>query len=1102
MVRRFIFLLLPVIAAKITLAQVQDNAYTLPSVSGSWNAVCEDTASNSAYLVKHHAIAAHNQWEVFKLDLGSGTNSQSFGSTTDLSTFSSPKILSRGNMLYWINGKDKQVTAFNTSTNSVAWTQLIDRVHDLLFSVTGDTLFIGGDFTQLGAQFNRSIGALNRFTGAVLGWDPSQGGVHDFGVVKCLALNGGKLYAGGLFTVAGKNNLVQIDIAAQTIGGWAPNPNDTVSDLCVAGNRLYAVGKFTALYAQSRLRIGAFSLPSPALVSAVAFSASADDYVKQVEAYNGTLFFSGDFLSLNSQARVRIGSYDAGSNTLSSWNPGLLSSSVKLTRIRNRLYLTDPGGSLFRVYCLAPATPGNFTSSASSVCAGSSSVNFSIPTALYAVSYSWTYSGSGAVISGSGTNVNIDFAANASSGTLSAIAGSYCGAQSAPRSIAITVHPLPDANAGSADTITCFQASLPLNGTSLTPGVNFSWTGPNGFAATGANVFTPMHLPGNYFLSVTDTSTGCLSGDTVQIAIDTVNPNVTLPAQPALITCTAPALLDGASSTPNTGGWWRDVNDTSYTYHADPHSSAQLSNFYFIVQDQHNGCKDSLPFATTLFTDPPNYLLLSHALPTGVTPIDTLSCARDTIHLLGGSDTANTSFSWQALSSGDTLPNPAQLTAPGGYRLHIRRSDNGCADSSLLVFITQDITAPHLSITSNSTLLTCSNDSVQLEAQSLSTNATLSWSGPNGFAGGNPVMAGDTGWYVANVSWNVNGCETIDSIHIAFQPLLMVNAGADTLICRNATLQLAASVQGNQNNLVYSWSNGATSSSTLAQVNDTTMFIVSVSDGQACSGTDTVIVSVPPLMRDSLATFQACDGSGTGTIQAYAAGGIPPYQFSLDGGSFGSSPVFSNVPFGAHVITLMDSLGCTRSDSTLLDQFSNLPQPHFLAASSDMLGDTIVLVDVSNPRPDSVEWLLPAGAQIAGGTLFSPLVVLGDTGSFLFGLRAFYGACTLDTFKLIHVGPLDTSFANAANLNGIDSLWVYPNPNSGQFTLQVELYKKQNVVVQLFDGASVLHFQQNFSETDLISVPIQLSSALPNGNYLLRVIGEYDVRNLVVVLSR
>jgi len=88
-----------------------------------------------------------------------------------------------------------------------------------------------------------------------------------------------------------------------------------------------------------------------------------------------------------------------------------------------------------------PVQPAAFTQSTSSLCAGSSAIPYTIPNDP-SVTYTWTYSGTGATINGSGNAVNVDFADDASSGDLAVTATNGCGTSSA-RSIELTLYSLP-----------------------------------------------------------------------------------------------------------------------------------------------------------------------------------------------------------------------------------------------------------------------------------------------------------------------------------------------------------------------------------------------------------------------------------------------------------------------------------------------------------------------------------------------------------------------------------------------------------------------------------------------------------------------------------
>lgn len=89
----------------------------------------------------------------------------------------------------------------------------------------------------------------------------------------------------------------------------------------------------------------------------------------------------------------------------------------------------------------AGVQPGAFTASNATVYRGQTSVTYTVP-APAAGTLTWSYSGTGATITGSGNSVTVDFAPNATSGILSVTntVSAICGASS-PRSINITVKP-------------------------------------------------------------------------------------------------------------------------------------------------------------------------------------------------------------------------------------------------------------------------------------------------------------------------------------------------------------------------------------------------------------------------------------------------------------------------------------------------------------------------------------------------------------------------------------------------------------------------------------------------------------------------------------
>jgi hypothetical protein len=91
---------------------------------------------------------------------------------------------------------------------------------------------------------------------------------------------------------------------------------------------------------------------------------------------------------------------------------------------------------------LLPVQPGAFTASSAIVCEGDENVEYTV-TNDPSVTYTWDYSGTGEIITGTGNSIDIDFIVGTTDGIVSVYVTNGCG-DSAPRTIDVTVNQRPD----------------------------------------------------------------------------------------------------------------------------------------------------------------------------------------------------------------------------------------------------------------------------------------------------------------------------------------------------------------------------------------------------------------------------------------------------------------------------------------------------------------------------------------------------------------------------------------------------------------------------------------------------------------------------------
>jgi trimeric autotransporter adhesin len=202
--------------------------------------------------------------------------------------------------------------------------QANDRV--IAVAYLGDTIFLGGEFTQVNNTTRNHLAACNASTGALLAWNPNANGV-----VRALRVsNGGRVFAGGDFTSVGghaRSRIASISPASGGIYGFNPGANNSVKAITFSnsGSTMYAGGDFSSAGGRSRARLAAFdgvtgvvTSLAPSISNGTAF---ATVLAMDVSADGTTLYFAGDFARVNGASRRNAAAISSGVGTLRSWNP-------------------------------------------------------------------------------------------------------------------------------------------------------------------------------------------------------------------------------------------------------------------------------------------------------------------------------------------------------------------------------------------------------------------------------------------------------------------------------------------------------------------------------------------------------------------------------------------------------------------------------------------------------------------------------------------------------------------------------------------------------------------------------------------------------------
>jgi gliding motility-associated-like protein len=180
------------------------------------------------------------------------------------------------------------------------------------------------------------------------------------------------------------------------------------------------------------------------------------------------------------------------------------------------------------------------------------------------------------------------------------------------------------------------------------------------------------------------------------------------------------------------------------------------------------------------------------------------------------------------------------------------------------------------------------------------------------------------GNYVITVV-DTTGCsEQTAQITVNTPPQIILNVASQINIECNgaATGGLDINGSGGTGALTYTLQPGAiTTNNGLYSGLTAGTYTIFVTDLNLCSASIVVTLTQPPAMQFIvIPTEPICSGDANGALNLQAQGGQPPYEYSLDGGPFQTSGIYTNLISKVYVLTVRDSKGCLHSENYLLTE--------------------------------------------------------------------------------------------------------------------------------------------------------------------------------------
>ena len=259
-------------------------------------------------------------------------------------------------------------------------------------------------------------------------------------------------------------------------------------------------------------------------------------------------------------------------------------------------------------------------------------------------------------------------------------------------------------------------------------------------------------------------------------------------------------------------------------------------------------------------------------------------------------------------------------------------------------------------------------------------SVTLSGSGANSYSWNNGVTNGVAFSPTTTTTYTVtgtdaNGCINTDTVTVTVNPLPTVVASAtDTNICEGDTITLTGSGATS-----YVWDSGVTNGLAFIPPVGTTTYTVTGTDANGCVDTDSITITVNPLLPPSVSISSSAASVCTGTNVSFTAtptngGTNPTYQWYLNGGPVGTnSPNYSNAALtnGATVYVVMTpssdicvSQPNATSNTLSTNVYTTPSAPVLINGPQGVCPpsyDIVYSVADNDPNVTSYTWTFPAG---------------------------------------------------------------------------------------------------------------------------------------------
>lgn len=384
-------------------------------------------------------------------------------------------------------------------------------------------------------------------------------------------------------------------------------------------------------------------------------------------------------------------------------------------------------------------------------------------------------------------------------------------------------------------------------------------------------------------------------------------------------------------------------------------------------------------------------------------------------------------YNW---SNGSTNANI--MSAPADNYTVTITDDHGCT-----AVASEAITEPSpLIVTVSSNAVLCNgqnNGSASVNIQGGVFPYNILWSNGDNTPSPDSLTGGS---YTVTVT-DANGCSVIESANVSEPSAITVGYNITHVSCygeQNGSIELQ--ISGGTSPYHYNWSNQSHSQNlyNLSMGN----YLVTITDDNGCSQSQSYHVTQPNLLTDSMATSPAfCNNSNNGFANITVQGGTPAYLYHWSDGSSSSS--LANLSIGTYICTIADANQCSIIDTAII-------------AGSNSMASHINFDPTTHQASLSIEGGTYPYTFLWSTNQTDSVITLSQSGNYSVTVTDNFGCTTVAQSDIMVEFVIPTLFSpNADNKN--DRFEIKGIESYSQVT--IEIYNRWGNLLFTFDGSGL-----------------------------------------------